>query len=131
MEDALGRHVLVEFYDCSPELLNDLEHIQSNMVAAAKAAGATVITQSFHHFDPYGISGVVVLQESHFAIHTWPEYGFASVDLFTCGGDVNPWAGNEHLAKALQAAHHSAVEVRRGQLSYLKKRDFKPSPPTK
>ena len=88
--EALGRHILVEFYNCSPELMNDVVHIEKSMVEAAETAGATVINSTFHHFSPYGVSGVVVIQESHLAIHTWPEFGYAAVDLFTCGDSVNP-----------------------------------------
>ena len=122
--EALGRHVIVEFYECESELLNDVVHIEESMIAAAETAGATVINSSFHHFSPYGVSGVVVIQESHLAIHTWPEYGFASVDLFTCGDSVNPWVSNEFLQKAFKSKHRSAVEMRRGQISHLVKRDF-------
>lgn len=122
--EALGRHIIVEFYECESELLNDVVHIEESMIAAAETAGATVINSSFHHFSPYGVSGVVVIQESHLAIHTWPEYGFASVDLFTCGEEVNPWVSNEFLQKALKSSHRSAIEMRRGQINHLIKRDF-------
>ncbi|MFA0964315.1 polyamine aminopropyltransferase [Roseivirga sp. BDSF3-8] len=121
---ALGRHIIVEFYDCSPESLNDVVHIEQSMCGAAETAGATIINSTFHHFSPYGVSGVVVIQESHLAIHTWPEYGYASVDLFTCGDSVDPWVSQAELKKAFQSAHASAIEMRRGEMSLLKKRDF-------
>ena len=88
---ALGRHILVEFFGCEPQVMNDVAKIETAMVDAAAKAGATVINSTFHHFSPYGVSGVVVIQESHLAIHTWPEYGYAAVDLFTCGDSVDPW----------------------------------------
>jgi spermidine synthase len=122
--NALGRHILVEFYDCSPELMNDVVHIENSMVAAAETAGATVINSTFHHFSPYGVSGVVVIQESHLAIHTWPEYGYAAVDLFTCGDSVDPWVSYNYLKEAFEAGHGSSMELRRGQLSLLKRNDF-------
>ncbi|TXK27116.1 polyamine aminopropyltransferase [Pontibacter qinzhouensis] len=122
--NALGRHILVEFYDCSPELMNDVMHIENSMVAAAETAGATVINSTFHHFSPYGVSGVVVIQESHLAIHTWPEYGYAAVDLFTCGDSVNPWVSYNYLKEAFEAGHGSSMECRRGQLELLKRLDF-------
>jgi spermidine synthase len=121
---ALGRHILVEFYECSPELMNDVGHIERSMVDAAVNAGATVINSTFHHFSPYGVSGVVVIQESHLAIHTWPEYGYASVDLFTCGDVVDPWVSFEYLKQAFKSAHGSSMECRRGQLNLLKRTDF-------
>ncbi len=122
--EALGRHIIVEFYECDSEILNDPNYVEAQMVKAAETAGATVINSTFHHFSPYGVSGVVVIEESHLAIHTWPEYGFAAVDLFTCGEAVNPWVSNEYLQKAFKSVHRSAVEMRRGQLSVLEKRDF-------
>lgn len=124
MMDALGRHILVEFYDCSPELMNDVVHIENSMVEAAETAGATVINSTFHHFSPYGVSGVVVIQESHLAIHTWPEYGYAAVDLFTCGDSVDPWVSYAYLKEKFEAGHGSAMECRRGQLGLLKRSDF-------
>ena len=117
--DALGRHVLVEFYECSPDILNDVSTIENNMVTAAKEAGATVINSTFHHFSPFGVSGVVVIQESHLAIHTWPEYRYAAVDLFTCGEPVDPWISYKYLKNAFQAGHGSSMEISRGQLNLL------------
>lgn len=119
--NSLGRHIVVEFYGCTPEILDDVVKIETEMVAAAKNAGATVINSTFHHFSPIGTSGVVVIQESHLAIHTWPEYGFASLDIFTCGDEVNPWLCYKHLLNAFQADHGSAMEMGRGQLELLEK----------
>lgn len=94
------------------------------MENAAEEAGATIINSTFHHFSPYGVSGVVVIQESHLAIHTWPEYGYASVDLFTCGDTVNPWVSYQMLKEAFEADHGSAVELSRGEMALLKKKNF-------
>ncbi|MEO1620009.1 MAG: polyamine aminopropyltransferase, partial [Cyanobacteria bacterium J06632_3] len=98
--------------------------IESSMVGAAKESGATIISSVFHHFSPFGVSGVVVIQESHLAIHTWPEYRYAAVDLFTCGDSVNPWVSYESLKAAFEAAHGSAIEINRGQLDLLEKTDI-------
>ncbi|GHE63893.1 MULTISPECIES: polyamine aminopropyltransferase [Roseivirga] len=121
---SLGRHIIVEYYNCSPEALNDVVHIEQSMENAAEEAGATIINSTFHHFSPYGVSGVVVIQESHLAIHTWPEYGYASVDLFTCGDTVNPWVSYQMLKDAFEAGHGSAVELKRGEMALLKRRNF-------
>lgn len=121
---SLGRHIIVEYYNCSPELLNDVVHIEESMENAAEEAGATIINSTFHHFSPYGVSGVVVIQESHLAIHTWPEYGYASVDLFTCGDTVNPWVSYQMLKDAFKAGHGSAVELSRGEMALLSKKNF-------
>lgn len=124
--NALGRHILVEFTGCNADVLNDVSAIEKSMIDAAKIAGATVISSNFHHFSPWGVSGVVVIQESHLAIHTWPEYRYASVDLFTCGETVDPWVSFEHLKQALEATY-SAIELNRGALNIIKKSDYKPT----
>lgn len=121
---ALGRHILVEFFGCNPEIMNDVSIIETGMVDAAANAGATVINSTFHHFSPYGVSGVVVIQESHLAIHTWPEYGYAAVDLFTCGDAVDPWISFDHLKKVFEAKNYSALELRRGATALLERVDF-------
>jgi len=113
---ALGRHILTEFYNCDRVLLNNFSEIKKIMTKAAKKSGATVLETVFHLFNPHGISGVVVIAESHLAIHTWPEYGYAAVDLFTCGDDVDPWVAFDFLKKELKAQYSSAMEMKRGQL---------------
>jgi len=118
---SLGKHILVEFYDCTPEVLDDVIHIERSMVKAAEIANATIINTGFHHFSPYGVSGVVVIQESHLTIHTWPEYGYASVDIFSCGDTVDPWAAYTLLKDALGAKSGSTMELRRGQEKLLNK----------
>lgn len=118
---TLGRHILVEYYDCAPEILNDVVTIEQKMVEAANAANATVINSTFHHFSPFGVSGVVVIQESHLAIHTWPEYGYAAVDIFTCGDTVDPWLCYNFLKEGFRADYASAMEMLRGQSGQLKK----------
>ena len=82
---ALGTHLLIELKDCNPEILKNLEKVRSVLVSAAKKAKATIIDFSFREFQPFGISGIVVIAESHLTIHTWPEYRYAAVDIFTCG----------------------------------------------
>ncbi len=121
--NSLGRHILVEFFGCSSDILNDVPLIESSMVGAAADAGATVISSVFHHFSPFGVSGVVVIQESHLAIHTWPEYRYAAVDLFTCGDTVNPWISFDKLKVAFKADYGSALEMNRGQLELLERID--------
>lgn len=111
---SLGKHLLVEYYDCNIEVLDDVERIKNAMVKAAELSGATVINDTFHHFSPFGVSGVVVIAESHLAIHTWPEYGFAAVDLFTCGEEVDPWIAFNYLKDVLNSKYFTVMEMRRG-----------------
>ena len=121
--NSLGRHILVEFYGGSAEILNDVLLIETSMLKAAQESGATIITSQFHRFPPIGVSGFIVLQESHFAIHTWPEYGYAALDLFTCGLSVNPWIAYDLLKKAFEAKHGSTLELNRGEVHLLETAD--------
>ena len=123
-EESLGRHVLVELYNCNPELLNNVSGIEKIMVDAAEHSKATVINVTFHHFSPYGVSGVVVIQESHLTIHTWPEYGYAAIDIFTCGNTVDPWQAYEFLKEALEASSGSTMELKRGQTHLLDRNEL-------
>lgn len=123
MSDALGHHILVEFMGCDPHLMNDVSMIEREMVAAAQKANATVINSTFHHFSPYGVSGVVVIQESHLAIHTWPEYGYAAVDLFTCG-EMDAWISFDYLKEKFKSKQYSALEMKRGATQLLKRNSF-------
>lgn len=111
---ALGRHVLLELHECDCDILRDPVRIEQIMKESAEAAGATIVQSVFHQFSPFGVSGVVVIAESHLAIHTWPEYGYAAVDLFTCGEDVDPWVAHQCVAKELKARKKTSLEMKRG-----------------
>lgn len=111
---SLGRHVLAEIYGCQFEVLNDIKKVEDIMINAALEAGAEVREFVFHKFSPQGVSGVVVISESHLAIHTWPELGYAAVDVFTCGQSVNPWDACDYLVDAFGADYVNANEVKRG-----------------
>lgn len=114
--NALGRHLLVELHDCDREALNDLDLIRDAMVKAAIDCGAVVLGDSFHHFQPQGVSGVVVIAESHISIHTWPEFGYAAVDVFTCGTSVKPEKAADVLIDSFSSKNHSTMEIPRGVL---------------
>lgn len=111
---TLGRHLLAEFYDCEPNILNNVSLIEDVMAKAAEISGATIVQKNFHHFSPWGVSGVVVIAESHLAIHTWPEYGYAAVDLFTCGETVDPVIAYDYLREHLHAKTAFYSELKRG-----------------
>lgn len=111
---SLGRHVLAEVYGCQFEVLNDINQVEDIMINAALEAGAEIREFVFHKFSPQGVSGVVVISESHLAIHTWPELGYAAVDVFTCGEKVNPWDACNYLADMFGAEYVNASEVKRG-----------------
>lgn len=115
--NALGTHLLLELRDCNVESIKDLEFVRSAMVAAARDANATIVDVSFHEFNPFGISGMVIIAESHLSIHTWPEYGYAAVDIFTCGDLIQPEVAAASLIKAFESGNPSMVEMKRGIIS--------------
>ena len=114
--NVLGRHLLVELQDCNRKALNDLDFVRNAMVQAAVDCGAVVLGESFHRFSPQGVSGVVVIAESHLSIHTWPEFGYAALDIFTCGTEVRPEKAAEVMVEKLDSKNHSLQEIQRGIL---------------
>jgi len=112
---ALGHHLLAEFTGCDPAALADLQGVTSAMLRAAEVSGATIVTHSFHHFSPHGVSGAVIIAESHLAIHTWPEHGFAAVDFFSCGA-VAMDRGLALLKAAFGATGETRLLLERGPL---------------
>jgi len=114
---ALGKHLLLELNDCDPKLLNDISFIKETMLVAAKAAGATVLGESFHQFSPQGVSGVLIIAESHLTIHTWPEHGYAGADIFTCGTRVKPEKAAEVIIEKLKPVTHALIKLDRGMIN--------------
>jgi len=116
--NALGRHILAEYYGCDIKILNDVKLIEHYMREAVLKSGATIIDSTFHRFNPHGVSGVVVIAESHMALHTWPEYGYAAVDFFTCGDRVDPWKAFNYLSTKFKSANSSSKEIKRGLIEH-------------
>jgi len=112
--EALGTHILCELSGCDAEVLKDVAGVEEILKTAAVKANATVLTTAFHRFEPQGVSGVVVIAESHLSIHTWPEAGYAAMDFYTCGHATDPWAACEYAAKMLLARSMRTTEVKRG-----------------
>ena len=113
-EIHLGQHVLAEFFECDPNTLNSMDKVEKYMIDAALECGATIVQKCFHMFNPYGVSGVVIISESHLAIHTWPELGYAAVDLFTCGTKCDPKIAYEFLKNKFSSKKASFTELKRG-----------------
>ena len=112
-EINLGQHVLAEFFECDPNTLNSIDKVEKYMIDAALECGATIVQKCFHMFSPYGVSGVVIISESHLAIHTWPELGYAAVDLFTCGTKCDPKVAYEFLKNKFCSKNASFSELKR------------------
>ncbi len=112
--ETRGTHIVCELSGCKPELLTDVHGVQNVMESAAREANAEILKVAFHRFQPHGVSGVVVIAESHLSIHTWPESGYAAVDFYTCGDHTDPWRACEYAAKKLGATSMLTTEVKRG-----------------
>ena len=109
--------MLLELNGCNVKLLNDIKKVEEILVTSAKIAKATIIGTHFHRFSPFGISGVVVIADSHLAIHTWPEHGYAAVDIFTCGQTLSPETAAQYLVEKFQSRQPSLLELKRGMLT--------------
>jgi S-adenosylmethionine decarboxylase len=111
--DAIGKHCILELYDCNHERLDDEAFLRDAITDAAKRAGATLLHLVTHHFEPQGVTGLALLAESHISIHTWPESGYAAVDVFTCGDHTMPERACQVLIEALEAGNHKLTSFRR------------------
>ncbi len=111
---ALGIHLLIELWSCNRHKIDNLDYLEKVLSQAAEVAGATVLKTAFQDFNPQGVSGVVVIAESHLTIHTWPEHGYAAVDIFTCGTTVNPWKAAGFLRQELEAEDCQIRDFARG-----------------
>jgi len=96
------------------EKLNDLQFLKESMLEAADRCGATVVGESFIQFSPQGVTGVLVLSESHLSIHTYPEEGFAAIDCYTCGYTVDPEIACDYLKAVLGGRVAGYRALRRG-----------------
>lgn len=110
----LGRHLIAEYAECSRSKLADTGFIEESMKEAVRKSGATIVRSVFHRYSPQGVSGVVVIAESHMSIHTWPEYGYAAVDFFTCGPVVDPYKAHKYLGVRLESSTGTLTELARG-----------------
>ena len=109
-----GSQVVLDLYECETAHLDDLAWVKETLVNAARAAGATIVETVFHKFAPWGISGVVVIAESHLAIHIWPENRYAAVDVFTCGENVQMDVASAFLKREFRSKRAVQRRFRRG-----------------
>jgi S-adenosylmethionine decarboxylase len=111
--ETMGRHVIAELWECEFDKLNDVNFIERTFVEAALKSGAEVREVAFHKFAPQGVSGVVIISESHLTIHSFPEHGYASIDVYTCG-DLDPTIAADYIADALGSQTRETMELPRG-----------------
>lgn len=110
---TLGRHLVVEYNGCDPDVLDDLDQVTELMESAARNASASIVQTVSHRFTPQGVSVVVVVEESHLSIHTWPELGYAAVDFYTCG-EADPLMAHDVLVKGLRSSNAEILKLNRG-----------------
>lgn len=110
----LAHHTLLECHGCEPALLSDAVALQPLLLEAVRRGGGTIVTDLFHSFSPHGVSGVIIISESHVAIHTWPEHAFAAVDIFSCGDTLHHAAIRDHIAECLHATRVESRVLPRG-----------------
>ena len=101
--DTIGIHCMAELYECPHHLLDDESFIKSALRKAVDEGFATLLHEVSHHFQPQGVTALALIAESHLAIHTWPEHGYAAIDVFTCGDRANAEKACMYLARALDA----------------------------
>ncbi|OZU88592.1 S-adenosylmethionine decarboxylase proenzyme [Virgibacillus indicus] len=112
--EIMGRQIIAELWDCNIDILNNIELIERIFIDAALEAGAEIREVAFHQFAPQGVSGVVIISESHLTIHSFPEHGYASIDVYTCGDKVDPTVAVEYIAKSLDSKISEMMEIPRG-----------------
>lgn len=112
--DTLGQHYIVEASGCDPDIISSVSRVEDILVRAAELAGVQIWSISFHRFQPHGVSGVVVISESHLSVHTWPEVGYVALDIYTCGKEAKPEVAVEYALEQFKATSVHVTEISRG-----------------
>ncbi len=113
---TFGRHYLVDLHGCDPRIITKVGPTRERLLQAAHECGATVVSDSFHQYQPHGVSGIILIAESHLSIHTWPEEAFAALDIFTCGDEMRPQVAIDSIRESFGAATVKSIVVTRGGL---------------
>ncbi len=109
-----GEHYIVEASGCDPEIIGNVKLMQEILVNAAREANAEIWAVSFNRFPPNGVSGVIVISESHLSVHTWPEFGYVAMDIYTCGESTEPEKAVKYAVEKFKAKHVHITEITRG-----------------
>lgn len=115
----MGTHIIAEFFCADYDALNNADEIEKAMIKGVEVAGAHSLSSHKHFFEPHGVSAVVIVMESNLCIHTWPEFGYAAADFFTCGSTVKPWKAFDILKESLQAKRYNCMELQRGIIELI------------
>lgn len=111
---CVGRHYIVELHGCDPDRLRYADDLREVLLHAAEEASATVVGFAFHQFRPEGASGVLLIAESHVALHTWPEHAYMAMDVFTCGEEMDPELAIDIVKEGVDADHVRVRTLERG-----------------
>jgi S-adenosylmethionine decarboxylase proenzyme len=111
---SLGNHVTLDFYGCEADNLDNPEFVRDSLLKAINLAGCTYVEDSFKEFEPIGVSGFVIIAESHLSIHTWPEHKFAALDVFTCGHIDQLYNIEKHLTEIFSPNMVDKTFIKRG-----------------
>ena len=118
--DFQGNHLLLELYGCNREKLNDELYLRCQLNSAAKLAKASVLNIVSNKFEPFGVTAIALLAESHLSIHTWPESYYSAIDIFTCGRNMKPKLASQFLIESLEASNYLLKTIARDYPSYIK-----------
>ena len=114
-----GKHLLLELYGCNSDKLNDEIFLRYKIDNASKLARASVLKLVSNKFEPYGVTAIALLAESHLSIHTWPESQYAAIDIFTCGKNMRPNLASQFLIDQLEATNHILKIINRDYPTYI------------
>ena len=112
--DTLSRHLLIELWDCDEKVLNDIDYVSECLALAATVVGVKIVKEVFHKYEPQGITGIVVIEESHISIHTWPERRYAAIDIYTCG-EHDPEKFTPIVKEQFYAQRCTTLKIIRGE----------------
>ena len=121
LEPILGHQTNIEFYGCPSDLIDDVVQIKQILIDVAEHINLSVVNTTIHRFSPIGVSGVVVIKESHIAVHTWPEHGYVAIDFFTCNQSYEIEKAIVYLFDKLEAKAKEVVSLKRGNMSTISK----------
>ena len=125
--DFEGNHLLLELYGCNREKLNDELYLRCQLSSAAKLAKASVLHIVSNKFEPFGVTAIALLAESHLSIHTWPESQYSAIDIFTCGRNMKPKLASQFLIENLEASNHLLKTIARDYPSYIEEQIREPT----
>lgn len=111
---SIGHHYIVEASGCDPKIISSVEKVQQILVKTAEISGVQVWSVSINRFPPNGVSGVIVISESHISTHTWPEFGYVALDFYTCGSEIDPEKAVFYAVEAFGASTSHITEITRG-----------------